>query len=127
MRLILVLSFLTAIACTKAAPRTLAECGSLEEVGEVDSCIADIAVDVLRANPEASEDIVGAITDPAVRDYVFLAFQREIDPGSTLWCRQIQSGQLRSRCRTFQSRPHLHRELVGGAPGRPPPGTKQIA
>ena len=123
MRLIFVLSFLTVLACGKAAPETLSECQLLDGPEEVDSCIAEIAVSALKANPEASQEIVDAITDSAVRDYVLLAFQREIDPGSTLWCRQIHGGQLRSRCRTFQARPHLHRELVGGAPGRPPPGT----
>ena len=112
------------VACQRAAPKTMDECQAMGSVTDVDSCLASIAVATAKADPIASEVLLAAIEDPLVRDYVLLSFTREIDPSTAVWCQQIQSKQLRSRCRVLVTRPHLHRELVGGAPGRPPPGTQ---
>jgi len=98
-------------------------CASIEDVGQQDECWSRIAVEVYRQNPEEGEALVERISDPLVRDYVLLAFTREIDPSTARWCQRIQNTQMRSRCRVLVSRPHLHQELVGGGPGRPPPGT----
>jgi hypothetical protein len=118
------LGLLCLLGCQQNASKTMADCQALPGVEAIDSCLASIAVALVRADLSAAKVVVDAIQDPAVRDYVLLSFTREIDPSSSHWCHQIKGKQLRSRCRVLVSRPHLHRELVGGAPGRPPPGTQ---
>ncbi len=116
--------FIFMIACQQNAPKTQSDCQGLSGAEAVDACLASIAVQVVKADMSAAEALLGSIQDPLVRDYVLLSFTREIDPSTSHWCHQIKSKQLRSRCRVLVTRPHLHRELVGGAPGRPPPGTQ---
>jgi hypothetical protein len=118
------LGFLCLIACQQNAPKTQSDCQGLSGAEAVDSCLASVAVEVVKADLSAAKVLLEAIQDPLVRDYVLLSFTREIDPSTSRWCHQIKSKQLRSRCRVLVTRPHLHRELVGGAPGRPPPGTQ---
>ena len=100
------------------------DCRAMEEIGARDTCFSQIAVEVYRQNPEEGEALLREIQDPNVRDYVLHTYTREIDPSTARWCQQIQKRESQSRCRLFVQRPHLHRELVGGGPGRPPPGTR---
>ena len=118
------LGFLCLIACQQNAPQTQSDCQALSGAKAIDACLASVAVQVVKADGSAAEALLGSIQDPLVRDYVLLSFTREIDPSTSHWCHQIESKQFRSRCRVLVARPHLHRELVGGAPGRPPPGTQ---
>ena len=100
------------------------DCRSVEEGGARDTCFAEIAVSVYRANPQEGEALLQEIQGTNVRDYVLHTYTREIDPSTARWCQQIQGREMQSRCRLFVQRPHLHRELVGGEGGRPPPGTR---
>ena len=103
---------------------TLEDCRSMDDVGARDTCFAEIAVEIYRANPEEGEALLLEIQSTDVRDYVLHTYTREIDPSTARWCQQIQGREMQSRCRLFVQRPHLHRELVGGEGGRPPPGTR---
>ena len=110
--------------CRGSSPSTIEDCRSLAESGARDTCFAEIAVAVYRASPQEGEALLQEIQSTNVRDYVLHTFTREIDPSTARWCQQIQGREMQSRCRLFVQRPHLHRELVGGEGGRPPPGTR---
>ena len=122
------LPFFSALAvlggCGGSSPVTLDDCRSVEAGGARDTCLAEVAVSVYRANPEEGEALLLEIQSTDVRDYVLHTYTREIDPSTARWCQQIQAREMQSRCRLFVQRPHLHRELVGGEGGRPPPGTR---
>ena len=113
-------------ACAGSSPVTLADCREMDEVGARDTCFAEIAVATYRANPEQGEALLLEIQSSDVRDYVLHTYTREIDPSTARWCQQIRGREMQSRCRLFVQRPHLHRELVGGEGGRPPPGTRGL-
>jgi len=99
------------------------DCRALEDVTWRDECFSRVAVDVFRADRTAGEVLVKEVTDPLVRDYIYLAVTREVDPGNARYCRMIERKELRSRCEMLVRRPHLHRELVGSPPlGASEPG-----
>jgi len=93
-----------------------ADCRALTDVTWRDECFSRVAVEVFRADRAAGEALVGEVADALVRDYIYLAVTREVDPGSPKYCRMIERKELRSRCEMLVRRPHLHRELVGQPP-----------
>jgi len=92
------------------------DCRALEDATWRDECFSRVAVEVFRGDRAAGEALVGEVTDPLVRDYIYLAVTREVDPGNAKYCRMIERKELRSRCEMLVRRPHLHRELVGSPP-----------
>jgi hypothetical protein len=116
------------VACTGGQPTTMDGCAAVAETAARDECYAAIAADVFRHDIREGEKLADAITDPIIRDFVYLTVTREVDPGSPRWCNKMQEQALASRCRVIVSRPHLHRELLRasgndpGGPGGPPPG-----
>ena len=110
-------------ACGGASIETLEGCLGVDDLDKRDSCLADIAIVTYRADPAEGESLLAQITSSDVRDYVLHTYTREVDPSTRRWCEQIQGDQMRARCLTIVSRPHLHRELVGGPTGRPPPNS----
>ena len=122
MRLFLHGALVALSACGGSSPSTLNDCRELEDSGARDTCFSQIAVEIYRQNPTEGEALLQEIQSAEVRDYVLHTYTREIDPSTARWCQQIQGREMQSRCRLFVQRPHLHRELVGGATGRPSPG-----
>ncbi len=100
------------------------DCRALSDVRWRDECFSQVAVQVFRSDRAAGEALALEVSDPLVRDYIYLAVTREIDPGSPEYCRLIELVELRARCEMLVRRPHLHRELVGEPPpgGAPPTG-----
>jgi len=107
-------------ACS--GPSTMEGCAALGSTGDRDECYASIAVDVFREDLDQGEELARGIVDPTIRDFVYLTVTREVDPSTPRWCDQIREPALASRCRVLVSRPHLHRELLGGEGKGPPPG-----
>lgn len=126
--LVLVLSILS--ACGRADP--FEECRSIPEAARRDECLASTLPELFRKDPVLAEKLVEeTISDPQIRDFVYLTVTRQFDPGSYTWCEKIKEPALVERCRVIVSRPHLHRELLnlgsgsgqaGPPPGSPPPG-----
>ncbi len=97
-----------------------------------DECWGQHAPELFRADPQAAAALVESeVADPQIRDFIYLTVTRDVDPSSYTWCDRIQEPALKARCRVLVSRPHLHRELIGGgagdgpagAGGGPPPGS----
>ena len=111
-----------------------ADCDALSAGADADECWARFAPDVFREDPARGITVVEEkVTDPRVRDFIWLTVTREVDPSSYKYCDRIQEPALGERCRVLVSRPHLHRELLkerdgdvegapAGAGGGPPPG-----
>ena len=92
------------------------DCAALTDVAWRDECFATIAPAIFREDPAAGEAMMEQISDATVRDYVYLALTREVDPSTRKWCVKIVSAPLKGRCEALVRRPHLHRELVGEPP-----------
>lgn len=100
-----------------------------EPAGEArDNCWLEHATTLFRETDDRSAAIAtiqAQVEDPRVRDFIWLSITREVDPSSFVYCKMIEEQALAERCRVLVSRPHLHRELVGGGgagPGGPPAG-----
>jgi hypothetical protein len=88
-----------------------------------DACYVETAAAAFRADPVAADAAVQArVQDPQLRDFIYLTVTREVDPTTPRWCDKMQDRTLKERCMVLVSRPHLHRELLGGPGGGPPPG-----
>lgn len=114
------------LACgTPKAPQSVADCDALS-TGK-DDCYAKMAPAVFAKSPEEGIKLVEEkITDPTIRDFVYLTVTRDQDPSSTRYCDRMKDEVLANRCKTLVARPHLHRgtgEGQPGAPGGPPPGS----
>ncbi len=109
-----------------------ADCEGLSAGSDADECWARHAPSVFKDDPARGVAIVtDEVSDPRVRDFIWLTVTREVDPSSYKYCDRIEEAALAERCRVLVSRPHLHRELLkesggggpkGGAQGGPPPG-----
>ena len=98
----------------------LEDCEKVSDETERNECFARFLPERFRSEADAAAEMVESqITDPQIRDFVYLTVTRTIDPGSYRWCDRIQEPAIKDRCRVLVSRPHLHRELVGApAPSR---------
>jgi hypothetical protein len=121
--------FLLLWACSE--PTTPADCETLSEGATRDACYEKVAPAVFRTSPEAGIALVDQkISDPMLRDFIYLQITREVDPSTPRYCNRIKDKVLADRCMVLVSRPHLHRGLSGqegpppgGAPGGAPGGT----
>ena len=117
-------------ACTGATPRSVEDCAGLGDPTARDDCYARLLPEVFRADPARGIELTEtAVTDPTVRDFIWLTVTRDVDPNTNKYCNRISDAVLADRCRVLVSRPHLHRGLVDGegktprSPGgAPPPG-----
>ena len=121
-------------ACGMLDPKTPEDCEGIGDVIKRDDCYVKVLPDVFRTDPARGVQLVEtAVTDPTVKDFIWLEVTRDVDPNSNKYCNRIQDKVLADRCRVLVSRPHLHRDLVdgtgktprtpggpGGAPGGPP-------
>jgi len=116
--------FLLVLACTPAAPDSPEDCAALGDVTARDECYASVLPELFRTDPAGATRLVEqAVTDPTVKDYIWLAVTRDVDPNSNKYCDRIKDAVLAERCRVLVSRPHLHRGLVeGNRPPRAPMG-----
>ncbi len=105
------------------------DCEAMGAGAARDECWSTHAPTLFRAtsDPDAAVALISQqVEDQQIRDFIWLTITREVDPSSYRYCRLIEEQALAERCRVLVSRPHLHRELVGGqaggAGGGPPPG-----
>lgn len=121
---------LGALACS-TGPSGPDDCQQMAAGSARDECWATHAPELFRSTSnreEAAALIEQQVGDSQVRDFIWLTITREVDPSSFIFCQKIEEQALAERCRVLVSRPHLHRELVGGGgqnkagPGGPPPG-----
>lgn len=105
------------IACGGARWTSVEDCEGLNSGPRQDECWAATLTELYRTDPARAEQITREkISDPQIRDYVYLTVTREVNPGSFKYCEAISEQALAERCRVLVSRPHLHRELTGGKP-----------
>ena len=129
--------WLLAVACDGADPSSWTrpeDCEGLGPARVADECRAAVAPEVFRQDLAAGERWVGDIQDVLIRDYAWLSVTREVDLRGKRYCERIETPELRERCDTLVSRPHLLQQLQKGdgppgkgqqgpgGPGRPPPG-----
>ena len=121
---------LGASGCT-GGPSGPDDCQAMDAGAARDECWAAHAPELFRQSADRTQAIATIETqvgDSQVRDFIWLSITREVDPSSFTYCKKIEEQALAERCRVLVSRPHLHRELVGGGggdkagPGGPPPG-----
>lgn len=124
------------LACSGGTPTTPEDCAGIGDLARRDDCYARVAPEVFRADPPAGVTLVEErVSDPTVRDFIWLEVTRDVDPNTDQYCRRIVDAALKERCMVLVSRPHLHRGLVeegkkppkspmGGVPPgvSPPPG-----
>lgn len=117
-------------ACS-TGPSGPEDCPGQPEGEARDNCWLTHATELFRTTDDRTAAIAtidSQVSDTGVRDFIWLAITREVDPSSFTYCKKIEEQALAERCRVLVSRPHLHRELVGGGgeqkggPGGPPPG-----
>jgi hypothetical protein len=53
------------------------------------------------------------VSDPVVRDFIYLEVTNKVAPQTPMWCERIQDAALKERCMTVVRRPHLHRDMTG--------------
>lgn len=105
-------------ACTPAAPDAPEDCAGLDLPAR-DECYATVLPELFRTDPAgAVTQVEQLVSDPTVKDYIWLTVTRDVDPNSNKYCDRIKDAVLAERCRVLVSRPHLHRGLVDG--NRPP-------
>lgn len=103
------------LACTTKPPTRPEDCEGLDGAAR-DECYAVVLPELFRTDPARGIALTeSAVTDPTVRDFVWLTVTRDVDPNSNKYCDRIQDSVLAERCRVLVSRPHLHRGLVDGA------------
>jgi hypothetical protein len=103
---------------------TPADCAALPVGPAADACYVETAVPAFRADPVAADAAVQSrVQDAQLRDFIYLTVTREVDPTTPRWCDKMGDRTLKERCMVLVSRPHLHRELLGGQGGPPPGGS----
>jgi hypothetical protein len=115
---------LASAAAGCGGPSRPEDCEAMAAGTARDECYLAVLPDVFRQDPTRGGEFAQRIDDPLVRDFLYLTVTREIDPATDRWCNLIQEDALQGRCKLIVSRPHLHREILGDAPGgrAPPPG-----
>jgi hypothetical protein len=98
------------------------DCSTLQKGQIRDDCYGQFLIDVFKQDANRGLRIIQEeISEPNVRDFLYLEVTRKVDPTTTRYCQLIQSTTLAKRCTTLVSRPHLHREtLRGSQPTRSP-------
>lgn len=100
---------------TQTAWQSIDDCTSLQKGQIRDDCYGQFLVDVFKQDANRGRQIIQQeISDPNVKDFLYLEVTRKVDPTTTRYCQLIQSATLAKRCTTLVSRPHLHRETLRG-------------
>ncbi len=99
-------------ACTQEEPQRFEDCRSLSAGTERDTCFVTHAVELFKRDKDlGTSTVVHEVSDPKVRDFIWLMVTRDVDPRSDQWCKRIQSEAIAARCRVLVRRPHLHRAI----------------
>ncbi len=102
----------------------LEDCANQRKSNQKDECYAELLPELFRSDPEKADGIAQReVSDTQVRDFIYLAVTRKVDPSTLRWCDRIQESVLAERCRVLVNRPHLHRDLLGGAM----PGAREVS
>ena len=111
------------MACsTPSQPESLEGCPAVKDVAARDECYAAFLPELFLSDPPAAaEQVERNISDPLVRDFVYLQVTRDIEPAGGRWCERISAGPVAERCRVLARRPHLQRARLGRGPGGAPP------
>ena len=101
-----------------AQPTTVDGCIALAEGPDRDECLLTLLPALFKTDPARGIEVTEQyVSDPTTRDFVWLTITRDVDPNSRKYCDRIVDTLLKERCEVLVSRPHLHRELMGGQPG----------
>lgn len=110
------------VACAGPAAPGPEDCLTRASGRDRDACLLAALPERFATDPVGAEKIANeAISDPLVRDLLFLQVARRLDPLGDLWCRRIEAAALADRCRALARRPHLSRDQrsVPGPPSAP--------
>ena len=125
----MILALLLLLGCGSDHFVKVDECESLASGARQDTCWSETLPNLFRTDRARAERLTKErVSDPRVRDFIWLSVTRDVDPGSTRYCELIEETAMKERCRVLVSRPHLHRELTGkggngpGAGGAPAGG-----
>ena len=78
---------------------------------ERDDCWSVHIVERFEKDPVLAEKTVSEdISDPQIRDFIWLKVTREYNPSTRRYCEKIKDKALADRCLVLVSRPHLHRD-----------------
>lgn len=95
---------------------TIDDCTSLQKGQIRDDCYGQFLIELFKEDANRGLQIIQQeISEPNVRDFLYLEVTRKVDPTNTRYCQLIQSTTLAKRCTTLVSRPHLHRETLRGS------------
>lgn len=113
------------LACAEPPPASWTDCAARSGTAR-DDCHTQTLPRAFCEDPEAAARLVESeVSDPVVRDFIYLEVTNKVAPQSPVWCERIGDAALKERCLTVVRRPHLHRELAGqicpNAARTPPP------
>lgn len=114
-----------AFACSSQTPSydSPDACAALPAGAQRDECWSLQAVPLFqryRSQPDLAEQVIEEqVSNPDIRDFIWLEVTKGFAPQSYRYCERILNGALKERCKTIVSRPHLHRELLQSAEGNP--------
>ena len=95
---------------------TQEDCEQLKQGDIKDDCWSNFLLDVFKEDPARGRRILSEqISNPKVRDFLWLEVTRKIDPTTMTYCKEIKDTILFERCQVLVSRPHLHRETLRGS------------
>lgn len=111
------------LGCGPSRYTSADQCADLSSGARQDDCWSQTLPALFGTDRARAERLTReSVSDPRVRDYIYLTVTRDVDPGSMKYCELIQEAALKERCRVLVSRPHLHRELSGQTPRPFAPG-----
>ena len=115
------------VSCTPSPKQNIPEeCASLPMGVEKDDCWGNCIIEVFSADSQKGMQIMESeISNPKVRDFLWLEITRKINPTTMTYCKKIADKDLFNRCQTLVSRPHLHRESLRSNEGSSAPVNKQ--
>jgi hypothetical protein len=103
---------LALLGCPDEAPSGVGGCQSMSRGAQRDACYVEHAVELFKQDRDlGTSTVVQEVSDPAIRDFIWLTVTRDVDPTSDQWCRRIESEAIAARCRVLVRRPHLHRAI----------------
>ena len=93
------------------------QCLSLPKGEKKDDCFSIHGVALFeRDSKTAKKTIQEEISDPLIRDFIWLKVTREYNPATQEYCKEMTTKPLKDRCVTLVRRPHLHREKKESSP-----------
>ena len=94
-----------------------AACMPLPKGESKDDCFSIHAVTLFEKDPKAAKKTIREeISDPLIRDFIWLKVTREYNPATQEYCKEMETKVLKERCITLVRRPHLHRGKKESSP-----------